>query len=252
MIMKNGSFFKHALQFTISLSLFFISSHNTKAYNLNKMVFGDMDSLFVDLGLSVKWAKCNLGARTPFESGQYYAWGDSLSFPTKHIYNEESYIWYSGRDTIVHDFINIPLMIKYGSKNDPYNTLTETKTTLDKTDDPATILLGPPWRTPSSDELQELIECCIWTYCTIKGVSGYKVMSRDSNNYIFLPTSGFVVDSEIKGKHIGYYWSNTLSDASMGANMLFISHSIYGEDKICVQGELRWLGLNIRPVYDDE
>ena len=248
MFMKNGRFNKHVLQIIVSLSFFF-GSHNTKAYNI---VFEDIDSLFVDLGLSVKWAKCNLGARKPFESGQYYAWGDSLSFPKKHIYNEDSYLWYSGRDTIVHDFIKVPLMIKYGVKNDPYNTLTEIKTTLDKEDDPATLILGPAWRTPTDKELRELMECCIWTYCTIEGVSGYKVMSRDSINYIFLPTTGFAIDSEIKGKHIGYYWSNTLSDASMGANMLFLYHSIYEEDKIYIQPELRWLGLTIRPVYDDK
>lgn len=250
--MKNGSFYKHVLQFTVSLCFIIIGYHNTNAYDLNRMVFVDTDTSFVDLGLSVKWAKCNLGANTPFKSGYYYAWGDYSSSTQKTFFNKESYIWYSGRDTIDRNFIKVPLMIKYRAKNDPYNTVIEKQTTLDKNDDPATIVLGPAWRTPSDKELQELIECCIWTYCTIEGVSGYKVMSRDSNNYIFLPTTGFAVDSEIKGKHIGYYWSNTLSDASMGADMLFLSHSIYGEDKICVQPELRWLGLNIRPVYNDK
>ena len=30
----------------------------------------------VDLGLSVKWACCNIGANAPEEYGGYYAWGD--------------------------------------------------------------------------------------------------------------------------------------------------------------------------------
>ena len=30
----------------------------------------------VDLGLSVKWAKCNIGATKPEEYGDYFAWGE--------------------------------------------------------------------------------------------------------------------------------------------------------------------------------
>ena len=32
---------------------------------------------YVDLGLSVKWAKCNLGASKPSDYGSYYAWGET-------------------------------------------------------------------------------------------------------------------------------------------------------------------------------
>lgn len=31
---------------------------------------------YVDLGLSVMWAECNLGASSPEEFGNYYGWGD--------------------------------------------------------------------------------------------------------------------------------------------------------------------------------
>jgi hypothetical protein len=31
---------------------------------------------YVDLGLSVKWATCNVGAATPEEYGDYFAWGE--------------------------------------------------------------------------------------------------------------------------------------------------------------------------------
>ena len=31
------------------------------------------DDDFVDLGLSIMWAKCNLGANVPEEYGNYYA-----------------------------------------------------------------------------------------------------------------------------------------------------------------------------------
>ena len=32
---------------------------------------------FVDLGLSVKWATCNVGASSPKEYGSYFAWGET-------------------------------------------------------------------------------------------------------------------------------------------------------------------------------
>ena len=32
---------------------------------------------YVDLGLSVKWATCNVGATKPEEYGDYFAWGET-------------------------------------------------------------------------------------------------------------------------------------------------------------------------------
>lgn len=32
---------------------------------------------YVDLGLSVKWATCNVGATAPEEYGDYFAWGET-------------------------------------------------------------------------------------------------------------------------------------------------------------------------------
>lgn len=36
------------------------------------------DNEYVDLGLSVKWATCNVGADTPLEEGKYYDWNYKL------------------------------------------------------------------------------------------------------------------------------------------------------------------------------
>jgi hypothetical protein len=43
---------------------------------------------FVDLGLSVKWASCNLGATKPEEVGDYYAWGE---IETKSFFSWDTY-----------------------------------------------------------------------------------------------------------------------------------------------------------------
>ena len=38
----------------------------------------------VDLGLSVKWASCNVGANSPEDYGDYFAWGEVI--PKKNIF----------------------------------------------------------------------------------------------------------------------------------------------------------------------
>ena len=43
---------------------------------------------WVDLGLSVKWATCNIGAWKPEGYGNYYAWGETSS---KSEYTEDNY-----------------------------------------------------------------------------------------------------------------------------------------------------------------
>lgn len=45
---------------------------------------------YVDLGLSVLWATCNIGAATPEEYGNYFAWGETA---TKDSYTEENYVY---------------------------------------------------------------------------------------------------------------------------------------------------------------
>ena len=92
----------------------------------------------VDLGLSVKWASCNLGAETPEAYGNYYAWGETS---TKEYYNWDKYKYCT------------PLtmaMSKYNS--------TDKKTILEAEDDAATVLLGNNWRIPTADEMKELVE----------------------------------------------------------------------------------------------
>jgi hypothetical protein len=55
---------------------------------------------FVDLGLSVMWASCNLGASSPEETGLFYSWGeveghrlsaDGVTFEDGHVFSESNY-----------------------------------------------------------------------------------------------------------------------------------------------------------------
>ena len=152
---------------------------------------------YVDLGLSVKWATCNVGASFPGHDGDYYAWGET---ETKITYDWGTYKWCKGsRKTIT----------KYCTSSS-YDTV-DNKTVLDPEDDVAHVKWGGNWRMPTDAELTELREECTWTW-TIEGAKyGYNVTSKKNGNYIFLPAAGYRVDGTDYGVgSSGNYWSSSL------------------------------------------
>ena len=181
---------------------------------------------YVDLGLSVKWATCNVGANTPEEYGDYYAWGESR---TKSIYDWSTY---------------------------ELCTQAESKTNSDPTYgidyitgkyDAATMKWGKNWRLPTGTEMLELKDKCTWTWTTAKGVHGYKVTGPNGKS-IFLPAAGFRADSRsINVGTDGYYWTSergvsSLDNRAEGFYLYFAS-----SDYIEIAAR-RVEGLSIRPV----
>ena len=141
----------------------------------------------VDLGLSVKWACCNIGAEFPEEYGGYYAWGDPEE--------KDSCIWtrYKWHNDSTGE------MTKYNGKDE--------KIVLDPSDDIAQIMWGEDWRMPTQAEMHELMECCEWEWTSVNGVYGYKVTSKKNGNSIFLPAAGWKDDSAVNDQNnSGYYW----------------------------------------------
>ncbi|MBO5849722.1 MAG: hypothetical protein J6Q47_00385, partial [Paludibacteraceae bacterium] len=103
---------------------------------------------YVDLGLSVKWATCNVGATRPEYFGNYYAWGETTP---NTDYDWDNYKWCNGSSTT---------MTKYCTDSD-YGTV-DNKTVLDKEDDAAAVNMGGSWRMPTLEEWTELIDNCTW------------------------------------------------------------------------------------------
>ena len=155
---------------------------------------------YVDLGLSVKWAVCNVGATTPEGYGEYYAWGETV---TKKNYDWSTYRWCRG------DYNN---MTRYCT-NSEYGTV-DNKRALSPTDDVARVKWGGSWRMPTKAEQDELRERCRWTWTTKNGVRGYKVVGPNGNS-IFLPAVGYRYEEglDYAGSY-GYYWSSTLDEGS--------------------------------------
>lgn len=187
----------------------------------------------VDLGLSVKWATCNVGASKPEDYGDYYAWGETT---TKSDYSWETYKWCKG------EFY----MTKYCTVGG-YGTV-DNCTTLTSSDDVATVKWGSKWRMPTKEEMQELNEDCTWTWTTQNGVNGMKVTGPNGNS-IFLPAAGYRngTDFEDRGAY-GVYWSATLDEyGSDGACVLFFESGYSPWSG----WSYRYAGIAVRPVTDE-
>ena len=173
---------------------------------------------YVDLGLSVKWASCNLGASTPAGKGGYYAWGETS---TKTEYTKENYAYYkegSGYTDIGKDISGTQY-------------------------DAATVNLGKDWRMPTQDEVQELCEKCTFTYGEVDGVKGYYATGKNGNS-IFLPCYGFKFISSYINKDFSYFWAGSEQDNSNGWELV-----LYDGKTLWGSLEAKYCGLQIRPVY---
>ena len=189
---------------------------------------------YIDLGLSVKWATCNLGATQPWEYGDHYAWGE---ITTKSNYMRDNYKYGAGMG--VTKYCNY-----YGSG---YQNFTDGKTMLELMDDAAYQNKGTEWRIPTYDELVELMNNCTWEWTIFNGINGYKVTSNKAgytDKSIFLPAAG---DNGSTNNTNGYYWSSEnhlgTSDAVKARCLHFNSGTIE------TMNYYRYYGLNIRPVH---
>lgn len=171
---------------------------------------------YVDLGLpsGLKWATCNVGATSPEEYGDYFAWGETSP---KSIYTDENCkTW----EKYIGDI----------SGNPEY--------------DAATANWGGSWRMPTEAEMQELMDNCTCTWTTQNGVKGYKVKSKKSGNNIFLPAAGLRYASSLNDAgEYGCYWSSTTSDVYDGSGLWLRNYPNY-----LFYPYYRGRGLSVRPV----
>lgn len=207
----------------------------------------------VDLGLSVKWADKNIGARYPHDYGDYYAWGET---ETKDFYDWSTYKWCNG---------SVTSLIKYNGISDlgVVDNLAE----LQMEDDVAHVNLGGAWRIPNAVDVIELMrtkndsEHYLWSFKTIGGHKGWEIVYLDNGNSIFLPLAGMIEYNapSYNGRSVyfqgtaGYYTcaSLYLNDCvSVGATPYFIWAK---NDGVCLSygsaSDRSW-GKSVRPVYD--
>lgn len=186
---------------------------------------------FVDLGLSVMWATCNVGASKPEDYGYYFAWGE---VDPKADYSWDTYKYGSSETSLT----------KYNT--DPSRGTVDNRTSLYLSDDSAQVNWGGTWRMPSAIEQQELVNDCKWSWKKRNGVYGYQVTSQLNGKSIFLPAAGYRDGSSLyDAESCGSYWSSECRDEYAKHVIDFSSLGVgWGIRK-------RYYGYSVRPVFKD-
>ena len=195
----------------------------------------------VDLGLSVKWGACNVGATFPEEpGGDYFAWGET---EPKSDYSWSNYNFWGGEWS---DDVRVN---KYCTSTDFWGGTgpVDHKTVLDLEDDAAFVNWGSGWRMPTGAEWTELREHCTWVWTTQNGMQG-ELVTGPNGNSIFLPAAGNCTSPARVGVS-GSYWSSSLysKEPSDAWDVFFRSPDFLCDDSYTY----RFYGFSVRPVYDD-
>ena len=205
-------------------------------YLLNgKWSWGHDPSDYVDLGLpsGTLWATCNVGANTPEDYGDYFAWGETTP---KDYYNWDYYKWCNGSYSTLTKYCTIDY---FG-----YNGIVDNKTDLEPEDDAAYVNWGENWRMPTLEQLEELLNNCTWTWTSQNGVNG-QVVTGLNGCTMFLPAAGNRRSSSLNGAGSGYYWSRTLSSKSLTAYSFYF---LRGGEYWGWNTFERYYGLTVRAV----
>ena len=175
---------------------------------------------YVDLGLpsGVKWATCNVGASSPEDYGDYFAWGETSP--------KAEYTW-ENSVTFGEQMSDISGNAKY---------------------DAATANWGGSWRMPTNDEMQELVDHCEWEWTEVNGVNGSRVIGPNGS-CIFLPAAGARGGSSLydDGDH-GYYWSSTPDDGGDDNSAFYLGFD-NGYGLVFWYGN-RYDGMTVRPISE--
>ena len=172
---------------------------------------------YVDLGLSVVWAKTNIGYSRMDVCGDYYNWGGTSTQPTYDMAHCHT----------------LDLQLTNITGNSQYDVVTKT--------------LENGWRLPTVVEFNELIRCCRWTWTTEDGVNGYRATGPNGNS-IFFPCGGRVSFTTLDYfNELGCYWTGSC-DRSIPETAYMV---VFSENAVANERSMsRVIGANVRGVFE--
>ena len=230
--LASGGEFKsgHSYSYTLVLKekLVKMTASSLKISNWKNNDCGEVDAdetyemTAVDLGLSVKWGSCNLGAKSATGRGDYFAWGE---IKPRSNFEQENYKFWNKETS---SYVNIGSEIS-GTEYDP-----------------ATVLLGEGWRMPTKEECEELMNGCTSHATSTSGTTYYFVFTSKSNGNT-ISFGGYGAASPVvgNGNYGAYFLSSTLSGNSV--NLI----EVLADYHKATTWDRHW-GYQIRPVYDGE
>lgn len=191
---------------------------------------------YVDLGLPSGnlWAACNLGASSPEQYGDYYAWGE---VEPKQEYTYPNHKWY-----------------KEGAPSQGFTKYNneDGKLTLEDEDDAVIQKLGNGWRTPTLADFRELTNQKLTTIkkTTLNGVAGYQITSKKNGKSVFIPCAGFKRDKpQTRSISVDEEVAVCMTNIRRIDYMVYNAWSFaFQNDRIGRYGKLRPDGISVRPV----
>ena len=189
-------------------------------------VYDERNVKCIDLGLSVNWASCNIGASPMTPQGGLYGWGDPVG--NKRTVRIEDYLEYRG---------GMYLATPHNISGTQY--------------DIATHHWGKEWRIPDREQWKELVTKCIWTFEKNKDVEGYRVKGPNGNS-IFLPLTGTREGDNISNNSIiGCYWTSEIVDYENSSAYYYFFNWKKNNDIVSTRQNV-YIGLAVRPICDKE
>ena len=188
---------------------------------------------YVDLDLpsGTLWATMNVGANSPEEYGDYFAWGETVP--------DDNYTW----STYRWSYGNTSQLTKYCTL-DGCGTF-DNLAALQKADDAAYARWGSDWRMPTVNQLKELRTNCTWQQTMVNGVNGFLIIGNNFNT-LFLPATGYMDGSSLKNAGSnGYFWSRKLV-YSQPYNAYY---TYFNSDGVHASYGNRYIGMAVRAVH---
>lgn len=215
-----------AILLALGIAYFLFNSNSTSsepAIIVDETTGYEVGHEWVDLGLpsGTKWATCNIGASSPEDYGNFYAWGETS---TKSEYNESNSATYNRSAS---DLRNMGIIDSNGNLTMSYDVARQN--------------WGGSWRMPTNVEFEELVANCTWRWTPRNGIAGYEVVGPNGIS-IFLPAAGYF-DNPIEA---AFYWSSSAYDDNYNSCYLY-----FIRDNKEASWSFRYGGQSIRPVINE-
>ena len=211
---------------------------------------------YVDLGIrmdgkKILFATCNVGADSPEEYGDYFAWGATEPLYKGYTMDGTSVNvteWKDGKSD-GYSQANAPYYSSGTYSDAIYTKYTTKGDVLAAEDDAASVQWGADWRMPTTEELKALYDNTtnVWTdNYNNTGIKGRIFTGKGdyANSSLFLPAAGGFDGTSCRGDGSGGgYWSSTLYDSTYGRYLDFGSGNVSPQ-----YSNYRYGGYSVRPV----